>query len=509
MEFTETWRQHRYSFYVVILFSVAYFFSHLGRFALPIATMPMAQELHYGEKACLIDESKGNVVHYKGWTHFCGKHGDQKACEAQIVGNISKTCKWDYNGQGLAYQLLIGPVFVLVYSCAGVALGFAADVYNRKNLLAISVLFWSVMVILTALVQNYWQLAATRFGLGLGESDCNPFAISILTDIVPRHLRAVAFGVYNLGVYSGFSMSFAIGNVVPILGWRWFFAICGLPGVALAALLFFTVQEPIRVDSLKAAEVKNFRALLNDGKTIKESLIILMRPLLSPVIIILFIGGSIRNAGGYVWGYNSQLYYQSASKLTPTETRQEMATYLSWIPLVAGSISVIGGAVFTDRIVKRFGVSARLWVLAVSQLLAVPFAAGTGFLPPPWSYLTLIPTYIFSEMWVSILQVVLVELLPSAIRTSVMAIYFFVITNVGGSIPLLVPALKKAFLGAGYSPIQSLRFALLILFPGSYALSGLIFAVGAGYLKCRAHYHPQAIEAVVPDPDPQFEMTNF
>jgi MFS family permease len=75
---------------------------------------------------------------------------------------------WDYTGTGFEYQILAGPVFILVYTFAGVLFGFAADLYNRKNLLAASLVFWSVATVLTGLVKEYWHLVVLRFLLGLG-----------------------------------------------------------------------------------------------------------------------------------------------------------------------------------------------------------------------------------------------------------------------------------------------------------------------------------------------------
>lgn len=86
------------------------------------------------------------------------------------ITNVNDTdvCKWDYNGQGLQYQIVAGPVFILVYTFMGIAVGFMADIYSRKVMLAIALIWWSVMTILTGFVQEYWQLVILRFGLGLG-----------------------------------------------------------------------------------------------------------------------------------------------------------------------------------------------------------------------------------------------------------------------------------------------------------------------------------------------------
>lgn len=66
---------------------------------------------------------------------------------------------------------------------------------------------------------------------------------------------------------------------------------------------------------------------------------------------------------GYVWAYNTQIYYQNIG--TDDET---IAWYMSWIPLVWGCVGVTLGGFISDRVVKRLGPYARLGVLIASQV---------------------------------------------------------------------------------------------------------------------------------------------
>lgn len=61
------------------------------------------------------------------------------------------------------------------------------------------------------------------------------------------------------------------------------------------------------------------------------------------------------------------------------------------------------------------------------------------------------------EMWVSVALAVLVELVPAEVRTTAVAAYFFIISNIGGNMPLLVPPVKSAFMNAGFGEVDSLR----------------------------------------------------
>ena len=60
-------------------------------------------------------------------------------------------------------------------------------------------------------------------------------------------------------------------------------------------------------------------------------------------------------------------------------------------------------------------------------------------------------------MWIPITLAVLVELVPAEVRTAAVAFYFFVISNVGGNMPLLVDPVKQAFKNAGNTEIDALR----------------------------------------------------
>ena len=95
---------------------------------------------------------------------------------------------------------------------------------------------------------------------------------------------------------------------------------------------------------------------------LREKLILLCKTFIRPSLLILFLAGSIRNAGGYVWAYNTQPYF---NKYYPNTNVGE---YMSWIPLVGGSLGVVLGGFISDRVIKNRGFYARVWVLVFSQV---------------------------------------------------------------------------------------------------------------------------------------------
>lgn len=91
-------------------------------------------------------------------------------CELKTADKSSTqhVCVWDYDGTGSQYQILAGPVFILVYTVSGIPLGFCAGVFNRRNLIVFCLLLWSTMTLLTGFATKYWHLVITRFILGIG-----------------------------------------------------------------------------------------------------------------------------------------------------------------------------------------------------------------------------------------------------------------------------------------------------------------------------------------------------
>jgi MFS family permease len=58
------------------------------------------------------------------------------------------------------------------------------------------------------------------------EAGCTPFATSLIADYFGQELRGLAMGVYNWGIYTGYSLSYALGNFITDAninnqGWRW------------------------------------------------------------------------------------------------------------------------------------------------------------------------------------------------------------------------------------------------------------------------------------------------
>jgi predicted MFS family arabinose efflux permease len=165
--------------------------------------------------------------------------------DRQILGAVTEPVRKEWGLSDSAIGLL-GTAFTLVYAAVGVPLGRLTDSFRRTRLLAVGVFVWSLLTAVSGLVTNYWQLFATRLGVGVGEAACAPAATSLIGDLYPPEKRSRALSVFMLGLPVGIAISYAVsGSVAQAYGWRAAFYVAGLPGlICVVAVLF--MREPVR-----------------------------------------------------------------------------------------------------------------------------------------------------------------------------------------------------------------------------------------------------------------------
>jgi MFS family permease len=120
----------------------------------------------------------------------------QGILKAQLKSAISLT--------DAEYQNLAGFIFTIPYTFSGIPIGAVADLTsNRKVLLGTFLILWSGATLYGGFANNYSQMSYSRALMGFAEAGCTPFAASILSDYFGPETRGSAFGVYNMGIYTG------------------------------------------------------------------------------------------------------------------------------------------------------------------------------------------------------------------------------------------------------------------------------------------------------------------
>src|SRR5713101_6295344 len=188
--------------------------------------------------------------------------------DRQIMSLLVRPLRRDLNISDTQVSILMGLGFAIFYTLCGIPLGRLADTRSRRSIIAAGLVAWRFFTALCGLARNFGQMLLWRIGVGVGEASLSPSAYSLITDYFPKERLATAISVYSMGIYIGAGMSYLLGGLVvrlalaqeawmlPLVGavrpWQVIFLAVGLPGV-LAALLLYTVREPVRRGILKGA----------------------------------------------------------------------------------------------------------------------------------------------------------------------------------------------------------------------------------------------------------------
>jgi len=167
-----------------------------------------------------------------------------------IFNFLMQPIKHDLGLSDSQLGFLAGPALGLFYATLGVPIARRADRGPRITIMSVALALWSGMVVLTALITQFQQLAFTRIGVGIGEAGFSSIAISVIVDYYAAADRARALSIFMLGLpLGGVVSSLAAGWLNEIYGWRAVFVAAGVPGIILALLLKGTVREPPRDSS--------------------------------------------------------------------------------------------------------------------------------------------------------------------------------------------------------------------------------------------------------------------
>ncbi|MFE1953635.1 MFS transporter, partial [Streptomyces sp. NPDC059524] len=151
-------------------------------------------------------------------------------------------------GMSLSTMALIVGISQLGAFGGGVLGGYLADRYGRRRTMLVSVTVYCVGSALCIVVQNPWQLIATRFTAHLGAQAMAVVAIVVLSEFVPAAARGrlqtwkVAIGALGIPVaaWTGYL-------VVPHWTWGWRLVLgLGLFGAVFAHLVHRWVPESPR-----------------------------------------------------------------------------------------------------------------------------------------------------------------------------------------------------------------------------------------------------------------------
>lgn len=178
--------------------------------------------------------------------------------------------KKDFHLSDTQVSLVAGFSFVIFYVAFGLLIGRMADRSNRRRIVIVGIVLWSLATACCGLARSFAQLFLARVAVGVGEATLGPTANSMISDYFPRATLPRALSVYSAANYVGAGLALVVGEIViatvakyappvlPLIGhvsaWQTTFLVVGLLGLTVLIPMIF-VREPVRHNV--APEAKN------------------------------------------------------------------------------------------------------------------------------------------------------------------------------------------------------------------------------------------------------------
>lgn len=174
-----------------------------------------------------------------------------------VVVSVSEPMRRDLHLTDTQMGWVLGLSFALLYSLLGIPFARLAERYSRVRIIAAAAFAWSVMTALCGAAAGYAQLLTMRLGVGVGEAGFMAPASSLIGDYFRPDQRVIATSIMMLGVPFGALIGASSGGLIAqALGWRWAFGIMAAPGLVIALLVLFTLDEPRRGMSGEAQDAR-------------------------------------------------------------------------------------------------------------------------------------------------------------------------------------------------------------------------------------------------------------
>ncbi len=403
--------------------------------------------------------------------------------DRQILNLLVAPIRRDLGISDTQMSLLMGFSFALFYTFCGIPLGLLADRYSRRSLIAIGLIFWSIMTAGCGLAQNFGQMLGLRMGVGVGEAALSPSAYSIITDYFPKEKRATAISVYSMGIYIGSGLAFLLGGIVvglasqkgmwnlPIIGltrpWQVIFFLVGLPGILLS-LLIYTIKEPLRRD------LKLVRQADGALAAAKVPFPEVMKYIQSnwQTFVCHCVGFALLSFSSY-----------GASAWIPTMyvrnfgwTSAKAGIIYGLVVGIFATLGVAWGGWYADKLAAKGFRDSTMRVGFLVAIIWFPFGLAYPLVSnSTLSILLLIPSAFFASAPFGVAPAAIQQIMPNEMRGQASAIYLFVINLIGLGIGPTAVAMTTDYV---FHDDKMVNWSLLIVCTVAHIVAAILLWVG-------------------------------
>lgn len=409
--------------------------------------------------------------------------------DRQIINLLVEDIKADLLLTDIQISLLQGFAFAMFYATVAVPLGRLADSANRRWLITIAIILWTLAAIACGLADSYGELFAARMMIGIGEAVLTPAGFSILADYFRPSRLSLPISVFTASSFFGSGIALLVGGFLiaqlagmevvhfPLLGdlrpWQAAFVLGATPGIFVAVLFFVTVKEPVRRSGVIAVETPDAKGFIQALAYCRSN---------GRLFFSIYLGLSLLSAaqfsmGAWVPTFFIRVYGWEAAEIGPA---------YGLLFLTCGTLGVISGGWLANWQHGRGRRDANLSIPMIAAFLAFPFALAFPLANSGALCIALIaPLMFFGTIPFGAGTAVIPIVAPAHFRAQLVAIYLLIANFIGqAGGPWFVAVLTdKVFAdpaAVGYSLLVTVSTLLLLggglLYVGLAPLRGLLVA---------------------------------
>ncbi|MGD0099566.1 MAG: MFS transporter [Acidobacteriota bacterium] len=385
----------------------------------------------------------------------------------QIVNIVLERIRSEFNASDTVMGLVAGIAVVLFGSILSLPVARIADRKGRVSIIALGVTFWSLVTTLGGFAHSIIQLILVRIGFSIGGSVSPAPGNSLVADYFPKNKLPMAMAFMSTAPCIGGLVAAWIGGFAGThWGWRGAFVAVAIPGFIIAALLYFTVKEPVRgIQDGKHADTRDYGL----GETLR--FFIENKTFLLMVIGFTFTGSADLALSTWFVAYMERVHQTSML---------EAGAFGGTLNSIAG----ITGVLLGGFVIAHLGKRDDRWKIVgpgLTSLFAGPVLIAFLFAPMPWTYVAVFCAMILMVFRMGPILGLVQSVVRVRMRAFATATLFMVGNLVGsGAGPLIIGAINDHL-----NPIYgrgAIRYSLLCV-PALSMLGALFFIWAGRYVK--------------------------
>jgi MFS family permease len=329
----------------------------------------------------------------------------------------------------------IAMAFNLVYAFFVPLSGYVGDIFSRKWIVVISILFWSIATMFTGLSNGVLMLIFMRsIATGVGEAFFGPANYALLASY-HKNTRAFAMSIHQTSYYLGIILSgYLAGYIGERWGWRNAFYVFGAAGVIHGFVLIARLKDNTEDKKNECGQKVKFLDAMK---------ILFLTP--TSLLLTIAFSGLIFVLVGYLTWMPSYLYENFNMSLSKAGFSSMFYTH------IFAFVGVIIAGKYSDKLAAK-NPASRLLMQGIGLLCAVPFIVIMGHST------TLLTVYIgfagfgFARAFFDAnTYSVLYDVMPQKYHSSAAGVMLMTGFSVGSLSPLILGYLK---------PITGLSFGI-------------------------------------------------